>query len=108
MAAAGVEFTQGRINANGGWNRDIGEWNICPSLLTDPLVVDINDDGITEVYGLTMNGTQLTGQRLALKNNTDGVEMTYIGNAALDANTEAYELFRCQFLDTLNTMLWWG
>lgn len=96
VAATGVEFTHGRINENGGWNRDVGEWNtFATSLLTDPLVLDIDDDGITEVYGLTMNGTQLQVSGWQLSTGADGVEMTYIGNAALDANTEAYELFRC-------------
>jgi hypothetical protein len=97
VASDGVSFTRGKINDTGGWSRDIGDWeSFSTSLLTEPIVYDIDGDGISDVIGLTSNGSQVEVSAWRLLNDSESTEMLYIGNLELGTATVAHKLIRCE------------
>jgi hypothetical protein len=97
VVSSGVAFTHGRINDTGGWSRDIGDWNsFSTSLLTDPVVTDVDGDGIADVLGLSTDGTNVTANLWRILNDSEGTELLFIGSVVLGTATEGYGLLHCE------------
>jgi hypothetical protein len=93
-----VAFTSGMVGDTGNWSQDNGNWSsFSTNLLAEPVITDIDGDGISDVVGLSSNGDTIVASAWRLLNDSKGTEILYLGSAELGASTEAHQIIRCDY-----------